>query len=476
MFKNHPKGLIPAALSNMGERFGYYIMNAVLLLFLCSKFGLDEGLAGGIYAVFYAGIYVLSLVGGLIADRTQNYKSTIQWGLVIMAVGYVLLSIPVVHSAGNHMWLLTFTCVALFLIAFGNGLFKGNLQAIVGQMYDNMEADAIAKGVSDDELKSIKERRDSGFQIFYVFINIGGLIAPFVAPLLRQWWLGVKGMVYDAGLPALCHQYISDAASMTSEQMANLTQLMEKANPSMVGDMTAAANSYLEVFNTGVHYSFIASVIAMFISLAIFMVFKKIFPTPAKKEAAAAVEYTAEEKRAMAKEIKQRMYALFAVLGVCVFFWLSFHQNGRAISTPRKIVIGMFITGLAYLFLMLLSMGYDYPNGEDFRAMDIAQQTAMKSQWWVLIATYFFLTVAELFISPLGLSFVSKIAPKHLQGICQGLWLGATALGNLFIWIGPVMLNGMPKLWMCWAVFLVICLVAMGVMWGMVKWLERVTE
>ena len=115
MFKNHPKGLIPAALSNMGERFGYYIMNAVLLLFLCSKFGLDEGTSGAIYSVFYAGIYVLSLVGGFIADRTQNYKGTIQWGLVIMAVGYVLLSIPVVHSAGNHMWLLVFTCVALFL-------------------------------------------------------------------------------------------------------------------------------------------------------------------------------------------------------------------------------------------------------------------------------------------------------------------------------------------------------------------------
>lgn len=523
MFKNHPKGLIPAALSNMGERFGYYIMNAVLLLFLCSKFGLDEGVAGVIYAVFYAGIYVLSLVGGLIADRTQNYKSTIQWGLLVMAIGYVLLSIPVVHSAGNHMWLLTFTCVALFLIAFGNGLFKGNLQAIVGQMYDNMEADAIARGIKGDELNQIKERRDSGFQIFYVFINIGGLIAPFVAPLLRQWWLGVKGMVYDAGLPALCHQYLNDAANMTSEQMTNLTQLMEKANPSMVSDMGAACSSYLEVFNTGVHYSFIASVVAMFISLAIFIAFKKIFPTPAKKEAAAAVDYTPEEKASMAREIKQRMYALFAVLGVCVFFWLSFHQNGqslsvfardyvitdtiapeiwqavnpffvivltpiimaifaaltkagRAISTPRKIVIGMFITALAYLFLMVLSMGYDYPNGEDFRAMDLAQQTAMKSQWWVLIATYFFLTVAELFISPLGLSFVSKIAPKHLQGICQGLWLGATALGNLFIWIGPVMLNKMPKLWMCWAVFFVICLIAMGVMWGMVKWLERVTE
>ena len=524
MFKNHPKGLIPAALSNMGERFGYYIMNAVLLLFLCSKFGLDEGTSGAIYSVFYAGIYVLSLVGGFIADRTQNYKGTIQWGLVIMAIGYVLLSIPVVHSAGNHMWLLVFTCVALFLIAFGNGLFKGNLQAIVGQMYDDMEADAVAARMSEEEIKSIKDRRDSGFQIFYVFINIGGLIAPFVAPLLRQWWLGVKGMVYDAGLPALCHQYLKEGANMAGEQMTNLTALMEKVNQGGLdmSNMEAACNSYLEVFNTGVHYSFIASVVAMFISLIIFIVYKRLFPTPAKKEAAAVEQYTAEEKRAMAKEIKQRMAALFAVLGVCVFFWLSFHQNGqslsvfardyvitdkiapeiwqavnpffvivltpiimaifaalakkgKAISTPRKIVIGMAITGLAYLFLVILSMGYDYPNGETFRALGIDQQAAMKAQWWVLIATYFFLTVAELFISPLGLSFVSKIAPKHLQGICQGLWLGATALGNLFIWIGPVMLNKMPKLWMCWAVFLVICLVAMGVMWGMVNWLERVT-
>lgn len=85
MFKNHPKGLLTAALSNMGERFGYYIMNAVLVLFLCSKFGLSEAASGTIYSFFYAGIYILSLVGGLIADRTQNYKGTIKTGLVVMA-------------------------------------------------------------------------------------------------------------------------------------------------------------------------------------------------------------------------------------------------------------------------------------------------------------------------------------------------------------------------------------------------------
>ena len=95
MFKNHPKGLLQAALSNMGERFGYYIMNAVLVLFLCSKFGLSDEEGGLIYSFFYAGIYILSLVGGIIADRTQNYKATIAWGLVVMALGYVLLAIPI---------------------------------------------------------------------------------------------------------------------------------------------------------------------------------------------------------------------------------------------------------------------------------------------------------------------------------------------------------------------------------------------
>ena len=142
MFKNHPKGLLLAALSNMGERFGYYIMNAVLALFLCSKFGLTDGQSGFIAAMFLTAIYVLSLVGGIIADRTQNYKATIAWGLVVMALGYVLLSIPVLSTPDNMSWLLPFTIFALALIACGNGLFKGCLHSIVGQIYDNFEAKA----------------------------------------------------------------------------------------------------------------------------------------------------------------------------------------------------------------------------------------------------------------------------------------------------------------------------------------------
>ena len=192
--KNDPKGLLLAALSNMGERFGYYIMNAVLALFLCSKFGLSDGQSGFVAAMFLTAIYVLSLVGGIIADRTQNYKATIAWGLVVMALGYVLLAIPILATPDNISWLLPFTVFALALIACGNGLFKGNLQAIVGQMYDNFEAAAAKE--SPDRLKWAQGQRDAGFQIFYVFINVGALLAPFIAPLLRSWWLKVHGLTY----------------------------------------------------------------------------------------------------------------------------------------------------------------------------------------------------------------------------------------------------------------------------------------
>ena len=520
--REHPKGLIPAALSNMGERFGYYIMNAVLTLFICSKFGVPDKTAGIMFAIFYFLIYVLSLPGGIIADRTKNYKGTIISGLVVMAVGYAILSIPV-FSGHGFSWVMVLTMLALIIIACGNGLFKGNLQAVVGQLYDDFEAEAAKKG--PEALAKAKEKRDTGFQIFYVFINVGGVIAPFIAPIIRNWWLQAHNMVYNADLPKLCHDFVANSDAMKPEAITNLTDLVAK-QPELATqgvDMTQFCDSYITVFNTGVHFAFIASVAAMLISLTIFLCTKKGLPNPVKKvtnvQEENAVTYTPEEKAAMAKDIKQRMAGLYAVLGVCVFFWFAFHQNGESlalfardfiqndsippeimqcinpffviiltpiimwlfaalarkgkeISTPKKIAYGMGIAACAYVFLVALcgTLGYNSP---DFYNGSVP--TGIKVGPWALIVTYFFLTVAELFISPLGLSFVSKIAPKHIQGICQGLWLSATAIGNLLILLGPFLYNGMPKLWMCWVVFAIICLVAMAVMLGMLKWLERIT-
>ena len=529
--KKHPKGLIAAALSNMGERFGYYIMNAVLLLFLVSKFGLPDGTAGLIYSVFYFGIYILALVGGLIADKTQNYNKTIQTGLFVMAAGYVALAIPLFSKTdgliadGTAGWwfILIFTCIALLCIAFGNGLFKGNLQALVGKLYDDFEAEAAKKG--PEALKEAKDKRDSGFQIFYVFINIGGVIAPFVAPMLRSWWLKAHDLVYNADMSALCHKYLAGDTAIASTEKFLETSSNSVLDPALLDNTTQFCSNYIDVFNTGVHYSFIVSAIAMILSVVIFMWNKKIFPQPGKKSGLQSVDYTPEEKLAMAKEIKQRMYALFAVLGIAVFFWLSFHQNGqslsvfardfvetnalppeiwqamnplfviiltplvmivfgglarkgRPVSTPRKIALGMLIAGCAYLFLMVFSIINNYPSGAEFRDLSAAQMNQLglaKAAPWVMIVTYFFLTVAELFISPLGLSFVSKVAPKSMLGLCQGLWLAATAIGNLFIFLGPIWYNAMP-IWICWGIFLAICLVSAGIMFGMVKWLEKVTK
>lgn len=499
MLKNHPKGLIPAALANMGERFGFYTMMAILTLFLMSKFNISGTEAGTLYSIFYGAIYILALVGGIIADRLQNYKGTIIAGLVIMSVGYVLLSMPALITT-QYVAL-----AALLVIAFGNGLFKGNLQALVGQMYDN------------DEYRS---KRDAGFQIFYMFINIGAMFAPFLATWVRNAFVKMQGYAYNADLPGLCHQYLD---GKMSEEVINgrFTELAVKVSEGAAPtDLSAFAISYLDAFNTGFHYAFLTAVVAMVVSLIIFISTKRHLPAP-KSKVKAATNISAEEIRQNAKEIKQRIYALLAVFGVVIFFWFSFHQNGLTLtmfakdytllggifpsaeifqsinpflvvfltpvviaifsamarkgkepSTPKKIAIGMGIAAFAFVIMAVGSLGL--PLFNDVTAQGGLPDAARVTPW-LLFATYFVLTVAELFISPLGLSFVSKVAPPHMQGLMQGGWLTATAVGNFSLFLGAVMYENI-SISITWSVFVGVCLASMFVMLGMVKWLERVAR
>lgn len=118
MFSKHPKGLIPAALANLGERFGFYTMMAILVLFLQAKFGLDGKTAGIIYSTFYFSIYILALVGGIIADKTRNYKGTIMVGIVLMALGYLMLAIPSKTPVDNQTLFLTITWYRIVCYCF----------------------------------------------------------------------------------------------------------------------------------------------------------------------------------------------------------------------------------------------------------------------------------------------------------------------------------------------------------------------
>jgi POT family proton-dependent oligopeptide transporter len=155
---------------------------------------------------------------------------------------------------------------------------------------------------------------------------------------------------------------------------------------------------------------------------------------------------------------------------MALFGWLR--ARGKEPSTPRKIAIGMAVAAAAYLVMMLGSISL--PDKADVVAAGGLAESA-KVTPFLLIGTYIILTVAELFISPLGISFVSKVAPPQYQGIMQGGWLGATAIGNQLLFIGAVLYDSVP-IWLTWSVFVAACLLSMMTMLFMVRWLERVAK
>ena len=224
MFKGHPKGLYVAFFSNMGERFGFYTMMAILVLFLQAKYGLSVQQAGSYYSSFYFGIYGLALLGGIIADATNKYKLVILAGIIVMFAGYVIIAVPGMS--------LTLTLAGMFVIAFGNGLFKGNLQAVVGQMYDNEKYSKI---------------RDSAYMIFYMGINVGAFFAPFVATSVRNWFLRTQGFQHDGSLPEMCHAYIR--GEMTD--VSGFQALADKVSGQHVADLTVFVQQYIDAFSRG---------------------------------------------------------------------------------------------------------------------------------------------------------------------------------------------------------------------------------
>src|SRR5690554_249999 len=182
MFKNHPKGLVVLALTNMGERFGYYTMLAILTLYMQAKFGFTSSTTSIIYGVFLAVVYFFPVFGGVLADKVFGYGKTILMGIVIMFFGKVFMSIPVENNDFGKLILFS----ALLLIAVGTGFFKGNLQALVGKMYDDPR---------------YSKNRDIAFSIFYMFINIGAFFAPIVANGINNRVLAAENFVYDASVP-----------------------------------------------------------------------------------------------------------------------------------------------------------------------------------------------------------------------------------------------------------------------------------
>ena len=192
MLQGQPKGLYALALANTGERFGYYTMLAIFTLFLQAKFGYTAAETSTIFASFLAFVYFTPLIGGMLADKF-GYGKMVTTGIIIMFFGYLFLAIPTDAATGK---LLMFG--ALAMIACGTGLFKGNLQVMVGNLYDAPE---------------YKHKRDTAFSLFYMAINIGAMFAPTAATKMTDWMLAKYGLTYNAQIPSLAHQFIDQTIS-----------------------------------------------------------------------------------------------------------------------------------------------------------------------------------------------------------------------------------------------------------------------
>ena len=182
MFKGQPKGLYALALANTGERFGYYTMLAIFLLFLQAKFGFTAAAAGQFYAIFLAAVYFMPVLGGWLADKIGFGKCVVT-GVSVMFLGYLLLAIPTDAFQGRGL-ALAMMIGALLLIAVGTGLFKGNLQVMTGNLYDDPAYSA---------------KRDSGFSLFYMAINVGAMFAPTAATALTNSHLAKSGLISRSG-------------------------------------------------------------------------------------------------------------------------------------------------------------------------------------------------------------------------------------------------------------------------------------
>ena len=509
MFEGQPKGLFALALANTGERFGYYTMLAVFALFLRANYGLSPALAGTIYSSFLMLVYFLPLIGGIMADKF-GFGKMVTAGIIIMFGGYLLLSVPL----GGDSVALVVMLVALLLIGLGTGLFKGNLQVMVGDLYNDSK---------------YKDKRDAGFSIFYMAINIGALFAPTAAIKIKEY-----------------------------------------------AEVSLGYSS-----NDAYHFSFAVACASLILSIAIYYMFRSTFRHTeggTKKDAVKADAST--EPELSKEETKQRIVALCLVFAVVIFFWMAFHQNGlsltyfadeftaqsaeglqamcfdvwnlvavifivyalfslfqsktgkgKAISAviicmalaflclqydadgnvtvsapifqqfnpfyvvaltpvsmaifgslsakgkeptaPRKIAYGMIVAAIAYALMAFSSFGLPMPQtemGADGNpvAVHVADVTPN-----LLITVYLILTFGELLLSPMGISFVSKVAPPKYKGMMMGGWFVATAIGNQLVVVGGLLWGAVP-LWVCWSVFLGVCLVAAIFMFAMMKRLESV--
>ena len=503
MFEGQPKGLYALALANTGERFGYYTMIAVFALFLRANFGLDAGWAGEIFSDFLMLVYFLPIVGGFMADKF-GFGKMVTIGIIIMFLGYLFLSVPL----GGNTTALVVMLIALVLIALGTGLFKGNLQVMVGNLYED---------------SAYAAKRDAGFSIFYMAINIGALFAPTAAIKIMEWGQKSLGMsvndsyhlafavacaslilsiaIYYAFRSTFRHTEGQKSAVKSEEKAAEVPELSKEETKQRIValclvyavviffwmafhqnglSLTYFADEFTEKSASGVHtmpFDVWNLVAVIFLVYALFAVFQS--KTSKGKLIAGvvgglAIAYLIYQYSVAtgSVDINAPIFQQFnpfyvvALTPVSMAIFSSLASKGKEPSAPRKIAYGMLVAAVAFVLMIFASQGLKTPNDQ------AAAMGPLASPYW-LISVYLVLTFGELLLSPMGISFVSKVAPPKYKGLMMGGWFVATAIGNKLVAVSGYLWGDLP-LWIVWTVFIALCLLSALFMFVMMKRLEKV--
>jgi POT family proton-dependent oligopeptide transporter len=382
----HPRGLTTLFFTEMWERFSYYGMRAFLILYMTAPvaaggLGFTDREAGSVYGTYTGSVWLAAIGGGIIADRFLGAYRSVLWGGIIIALGHFTLAIES----------LTAFYAGLALIVIGTGLLKPNATTMVGSLYDANDA-----------------RRDAGFSIFYMGINLGAFIGPLVAGGLAQgvnWHVGFAcaGVGMTLGLV----QYVLGKKRL---EPAIQRIAAAQAAPAAPG---APQGSWRF---TATEWKRISAIVMFFLFAAIFWA--------AYEQAASTLNLFVERyanRNLLGFTIPTSWYvsiqAMFVILLAPAFAWLWIRLGPREPTTPVKFTLGLLFVGLSFVLL--------FPAG----AMAQSAEGVRVSSLW-LFGAYFLQVVGELCLSPVGNSVVTKLAPPRIVGMMMGVWFLAIAVGN----------------------------------------------
>jgi len=434
-FFGHPRGLSTLFFTEMWERFSYYGMRALLILFMTAApaaggLGFDTATAGAVYGLYTSMVYLLTLPGGWIADRWLGQRRSVLYGGMLIASGHFSMAVP----------MLTTFYLGLVLIVIGTGLLKGNIAVLVGKLYTPND-----------------NRRDAGFSIYYMGINLGAFLAPLVCGYLGQrvnWHLGFAaagvGMVFGLVQYALGDRYLGNAGAAspsagTPEAAAGRRQAIAWSVGAIIvvglfgmAVATGAVSVSAAQIAEWVGWSLLAGTVVFFgwlyldrswtpqergrlYVVGVFFLCAAIFWS-VFEQAGSTLNLFADRSThnvvfgwTFPSSWYQSLNALFIIIFAPMFAWLWITLGRREPASPTKFSFGLIGVGIGFLVLVPAALA--------------AGNGGQVSPAW-LTATYLIHTWAELSLSPVGLSSMTKLAPVRIAGLMMGVWYLGSSVGN----------------------------------------------